>query len=186
MSLRPVSEIRITQYLIPAWDGIPNTSIQNKPLLIYHGVWNRSPSSCGSTSIPATELASHLESVGAVVPQWQYTMYRESHFHSTTHELLAVLCGRARIRFGGEDNPARIDPVVEAGDVMIVPAGVAHRLLEDQSGGAFKMLGCYPPGREWDMCSGDDGEEDKVANIAQLPWFQTDPLYGADGPAVSV
>jgi uncharacterized protein YjlB len=185
MNLKPASEIRISQHLIPAWKRIPNTSIQNKPLLIYHGVVSKNSSSADS-SVSASQLSTHLESVGAVVPQWQYTMYRQTHFHSNCHELLGVIAGRAKLCFGGEENPGRVEPVVEAGDLMIVPAGVAHRLLEDQSGGAFKMLGCYPPGKDWDMCYGAPGDEGKIANISELAWFDKDPLYGKDGPAVKV
>lgn len=68
---------------------------------------------------------------------------------------------------------------------MIVPAGVAHRLLEDQSGG-FIMLGSYPKGKDWDMCYGakhENGEEIRSA-ISQLDWFDQDPIYGRDGPAI--
>ena len=56
-------------------------------------------------------------------------MYSQSHFHSTTHEVLVVISGRAKLCFGGEENPERVEAELEKGDVMIVPAGVAHRLL---------------------------------------------------------
>ncbi|KAL1999297.1 hypothetical protein VTN02DRAFT_4728 [Thermoascus thermophilus] len=176
MSFRPPSELRITQRLIPAWHNIPNTSIQRKPLLIYHGAFQAS----------AQELWARLQEVGAVVPQWQYTMYGRTHFHSTTHEVLGVVSGRARLCFGGERNPERFEPTVEKGDLMILPAGVGHRLLDDLDGGGFQMVGAYPPGKQWDMCYGSPGEERKVTNIEKLGWFDTDPLYGKQGPAVSV
>jgi uncharacterized protein YjlB len=66
---------------------------------------------------------------------------------------------------------------------MIVPAGLAHRLLEDIDGG-FEMVGSYPPGESWDMCYGDVGEEHKTGRIKDLPWFERDPVYGAVGPAL--
>lgn len=175
MSFRPPSELRITQRLIPAWHNIPNTSIQSKPLLIYHGAFQAS----------AKELLSRLKEIGAVDPQWQYTMYSQTHFHSTTHEVLGVVSGRARLCFGGEKNPERFEPTVEKGDLMILPAGVGHRLLDDLDGG-FQMVGAYPPGKQWDMCYGSLGEEQKVKNIEKLRWFDKDPLYGKEGPALSV
>ncbi|KAL2006416.1 hypothetical protein VTN00DRAFT_9084 [Thermoascus crustaceus] len=175
MSFRPPSELRITQRLIPAWHNIPNTSIQSKPLLIYHGAFQAS----------AKELWSRLKEIGAVVPQWQYTMYSQTHFHSTTHEVLGVVSGRARLCFGGEKNPERFEPTVEKGDLMILPAGVGHRLLDDLDGG-FQVVGAYPPGKQWDMCYGSPGEEQKVKNIEKLGWFDKDPLYGKEGPALSV
>lgn len=117
--------------------------------MIYHSVFDAS----------VAQLSSRLKDIGAVVPQWQYTMYRQTHFHSTTHEILGIISGRARLFFGGEQNPGRVEPVVEKGDLIIVPAGVAHRLLEDQTG-MFQMLGSYPPGKTWDMCYGF-GKEDE-------------------------
>lgn len=118
-------------------------------------------------------------------------MYKQSHFHSTTHEVLSVASGRARLCFGGEENPGRVELVVGAGDVIIVPAGVAHRLLEDQSGssgGDYTMVGSYPRGKQWDMCYGaeDEDEGQLKKNISHLDWFDQDPIYGPDGPATNV
>jgi uncharacterized protein YjlB len=72
---------------------------------------------------------------------------------------------------------------VGKGDVIIMPAGVAHRLLNDLEGG-FQMVGSYPKGREWDMCYGKEGEEEKVKGIKALGWFDRDPIYGDKGPAL--
>ncbi|WYZ36858.1 hypothetical protein EsH8_II_000364 [Colletotrichum jinshuiense] len=170
----PLPSLRISKYLIPAHGLLPNTSIQNRPLMIYHSVFP-------SASAPVIE--SHLSSVGVVEPQWRFTMYSTSHFHSTTHELLCISNGRARLCFGGEGNEGRVEPVVQKGDVIVVPAGVAHRLLEDYDGG-FEMVGSYPKGHHWDMCYGKHGEEQKVGRICDIEWFTTDPVYGDNGPAV--
>lgn len=71
------------------------------------------------------------------------------------------------------------------GDVVIVPGGVGHRLMEDIDGG-FEMVGSYQIDKTWDMCYGKEGEEKKVEAIANLEWFSVDPLYGKEGPAVDV
>ena len=92
--------------------------------------------------------------------------------------------GKARLCFGGESNPKKIEPVVEKGDVIIVPAGVGHRLLEDIEGG-FEMIGSYPKGRHWDMCYGKEGEEEKIKDIEHLRWFHRDPVYGDEGPTLN-
>lgn len=110
-------------------------------------------------------------------------MYETTHFHSTTHEVLCISHGSAQLCLGGEDNPGKVEPVVNKGDVVIMPAGVGHRLLRDIEGG-FEMVGAYPPGKQWDMCYGREGEEEKVKGIAQLGWFEKDPVYGEGGPAV--
>lgn len=112
-------------------------------------------------------------------------MYKTSHYHSTTHEILCVFSGRAKLLFGGEDNPENVEAVVGAGDVIVIPAGVAHRLLEDYGqGGAFEMVGSYPEGCEWDMCYGKKGEESKIEACGKVEWFRKDPLYGEDGPVL--
>ncbi|KAL8737295.1 MAG: hypothetical protein Q9181_001819 [Wetmoreana brouardii] len=175
--LTALKDLRVSSHQIPALDRIPNTSIQRKPLLIYHSAFQ--PGTSTST------IESHLNTVGAVVPQWRYTMYSTSHFHSNTHEVLAIASGKAKLCFGGEDNPKRTEPTVAQGDVIVVPAGVAHRLLDDIDGG-FTMVGSYPKGKSWDMCYGKEGEEEKVRGIEHLGWFERDPIYGQEGPSLNV
>lgn len=111
-------------------------------------------------------------------------MYSDTHFHSNTHEVLGVASGSAKCCFGGEENEGRVEPVLEQGDVVIVPAGVGHRLLEDYGG--FQMVGSYPQGNSWDMCYGKAGEEGQVKQIENLGWFQRDPIYGEAGPSLHV
>lgn len=110
-------------------------------------------------------------------------MYDTSHFHSTAHELLVVFKGSARVCFGCEDNPGRVEIDVQKGDAMLLPAGVAHRLLQGRDG--FEMIGSYPRGISWDMCYGRKGE-DADDRIAALGWLKKDPLYGNEGPALNV
>lgn len=86
--------------------------------------------------------------------------------------------------FGGEDNPSRVEASVKKGDVIIVPAGVGHRLLDDFNSG-FEMVGSYPKGKNWDMCYGKGGEEEMVKEIGGLGWFDKDPLYGDEGPVLT-
>ena len=83
--------------------------------------------------------------------------------------------------FGGESNPSKVVTEVQKGDVIIIPAGVAHRLLNDFNSD-FQMVGSYPRGKHPDMCCGKKEEEEKVKGISGLEWFERDPLYGDDGP----
>lgn len=85
--------------------------------------------------------------------------------------------------FGGEDNPSKVETVVETGDVIVIPAGVGHRLVDDFNSG-FEMVGSYPIGKSWDMCYGKPGDEDKINAISVLAWFIKDPLYGGYGPVL--
>ena len=73
---------------------------------------------------------------------------------------------------------------MKQGDVIVVPAGVAHGLLEDR--GDFCMVGSYPGGKSWEMCYGRDNEANKVQKIKHLDWFDRDPVYGNEGPALDV
>ncbi|KAL9104038.1 MAG: hypothetical protein Q9163_000977 [Psora crenata] len=171
--LAPPKEIKVSQYQVPAFESLPNTSIQHRPLLIYHGAFR--PNTTAST------IEQHLSDVGVVQPEWRYSMYPYSHFHSTSHEVLCVYSGSAKLCFGGEANPERVEIGVGKGDVIIVPAGLAHRLLDDHDK-QFSMVGCYPKGKQWDMCYGRKEEEGNEERIASLEWFLRDPIYGVEGP----
>jgi len=110
-------------------------------------------------------------------------MHQTTHFHSTTHELLVMVEGSARLLFGGEENPWHVEEVVQKGDAILIPAGVAHKLVEEQ---CSRMVGAYPVGADsWDMCYGEDGEHAEE-HINKLTWFAKDPLYGDNGPATRV
>lgn len=174
-TLTALKDLQVSRHQIPAFNRFPNTSIQGRPLLIYHSAFEKPITS---------QIESHLSSVGVVKPSWNYTMYSTSHFHSNTHEVLVISSGSAKLCFGGEENPDRVEPVVTEGDVIVVPAGVAHRLLEDKGG--FSMVGSYPDGKCWDMCYGREDEAEKVNNIRDLEWFASDPIYGNEGPALVV
>lgn len=183
MNIASLSTIRVSKHFLPAHNLLPNSEPSQKPLLIYHAVFQHGTTAQGS--IPPAAIESHLIATGVVVPQWRYTMYPTTHFHSTTHEVLCVSSGRATLCFGGEDNPQRVEATVEAGDAMVVPAGVAHRLLDDNYGG-FEMVGSYPKGCQWDMCYGKAIEKEKVKDIGKVPWFDQDPIFGSKGPALDV
>lgn len=91
MTFNPPSEIQVTRRQIPSWKSIPNTEIQGYPLMVYHAAFDAT----------STQLKRRLELIGEVMPQWVYTMYSQTHFHSTTHEVLGVVAGRAKLCFGG-------------------------------------------------------------------------------------
>lgn len=71
--LTPLSDLRVLRHQIPAHGLTPNTSIQNKPLLIYKSAF--------APTVTAGDIEAHLSSVGVVSPQWRYSMYTTSHFH---------------------------------------------------------------------------------------------------------
>ena len=134
LTLTPRSNLRLSLHQIPAHGLIPNTSLQQRPLQVYHSVF-RFPSPSPSPSSAAASIETHLRTIGIVTPRWRYTIYARTHFHSTTHEVLCISHGRALLCFGGEENPGRVLVEVKKGDAVLVPAGVGHRLMEDREGG---------------------------------------------------
>ena len=75
------------------------------------------------------------------------------------------------------------------GDVIVIPAGYAHAMLQDTSGGGdnggkFSMVGSYPIGAaQWDHQTEEVGEEGE-GRMRELGWFERDPVYGDEGPVL--
>lgn len=58
--ITPLKDIKVSSQQIPAFGRLPNTSLQKKPLMIYHSAFERSAS--------ASTIEDHLSSVGVVSP----------------------------------------------------------------------------------------------------------------------
>lgn len=110
---------------------------------------------------------------------WRNGVYDFHHFHSSAHEVLGCYAGGARLELGGP-NGALID--LAMGDVVVIPAGVAHRKLVATDG--FKVVGCYAGGRDHDVHREDADPTLVAANIARTPLPAKDPVYGERGPLV--
>jgi uncharacterized protein YjlB len=113
---------------------------------------------------------------------WRNGIYPYHHYHSTAHEVLGVASGSARVCFGGEGG-AEID--VAAGDVIVIPAGVAHKLVEERDG--FVVVGGYAGGRSWDILRPRAGTLVAACErIAAVPLPESDPVSGPDGPLLRI
>lgn len=144
----------------------PNSEL---PVLVYHG----------AVPEPVTEVAvKSLFTGNDWPPQWVDTVFDYDHYHSTAHEVLGAVSGWARLVVGGPGGrPVELNP----GDVVVIPAGVAHRL--EESRGDFAVVGAYPPGQNWDTLKGEPGDLDKaMANLARVPMPDSDPVAGPGGP----
>jgi uncharacterized protein YjlB len=108
---------------------------------------------------------------------WLGTIHDYHHYHPNTHEVLGVVSGSAQIRFGGEDGELLS---VKVGDVMIIPAGVAHALIN--GGDGFAVVGAYPGGSDYETIRDDPGalagSQQRISGVA-LP--NADPVDGPDG-----
>lgn len=97
---------------------------------------------------------------------WRDGVFDCHHYHATSHEVLGCYAGEAVVRFGG---PGGSDVTVTAGDVVIIPAGVAH--CRQSASADFAVVGAYPGGAEPDMKRGP-GE------AVTLPPPEADPVLG--------
>jgi uncharacterized protein YjlB len=149
-------------------DGIfPNSKLK---LLVYRK----------AVELPEKDPASvfeHLFAANKWHGSWRNGVYPYHHYHSTAHEVLGVYRGWANVQLGGEKGVAL---ELQAGDVVIIPAGVGHKKLRCSAD--FGVVGAYPEGQDWDMNYGKPGERPKAdENIALVPLPKQDPIYGASG-----
>ncbi|OAL31336.1 hypothetical protein AYO20_08246 [Fonsecaea nubica] len=193
--------VEVRKYQLPPTELIPNSP---RPLLHYPGILLSSPS--------ITTAAYDAFSDNGWRVQWifRYGSTQASHYHSATHECMAVLSGTATIRFGVADTvpdpdenthgsgkeDGGIELQASAGDVFVIPAGVAHKTFDTQPAAEFKlltpgdghnipaedvrsaleklqldgftMIGAYPEGGAWDFAEGGEsaGHYEDVWNVA--------------------
>jgi uncharacterized protein YjlB len=105
---------------------------------------------------------------------WNYGVYEYHHYHSITHEVLGIHKGEATLQLGGSKG-ARVK--VRRGDVLIIPAGVAHKNLDKEN--SIKCIGAYPGGSDYDINYGKVGERPMTdRNIEKVHMPKSDPVFG--------
>ena len=146
-------------------DGvIPNSRL---PLLVYRA------------AVPADPAGiERLFAANRWPPSWRDGVHPFHHFHSTAHEVLGVAQGEASVLFGGPHGKVL---TVRAGDVVVIPAGVAH-CNQGQSSDLL-IVGAYPDnGPDPDLCRGKPAEHDAAArSVTAVPTPAADPVAGVDG-----
>ncbi len=109
---------------------------------------------------------------------WRNGIHPFLHFHTGTHEVLGIARGRATVEFGGAKG-RRL--VVEAGDVVVLPAGTGHRRVE--ASGDLLVVGAYPTNGSFDQQRpGQVDHGAAVAAIAKVAMPPMDPVHGEEGP----
>lgn len=156
------------QYHFVKDDGIfPNSRL---PILYYRGVLD----------LPKLFPARYVKQLfkkNNWTNNWKQGIFTCHHYHSTTHEVLGIVRGETLLQLGGEKG---ITLFVEKGDVLIIPAGVAHMNLGKEND--VSCIGAYPGGREYDMKYGKTRERPAAdRNIASVPLPETDPVFGERG-----
>lgn len=144
---------------------IPNNP--ELPVLLYKGVWKEDP------------LESEVKfNRNKWLNSWVNGVFNYHHYHSNTHEVLAVMSGKALLLLGGEEGEKA---EVTAGDVLLLPAGTGHKRLDASND--FQVAGAYPNGMSADLKKSLDNDlQREIEKIRKVPMPETDPVYGESGP----
>ncbi|MDF2430696.1 MAG: hypothetical protein JWP44_327 [Mucilaginibacter sp.] len=177
LAIRTQEPFSANQHMVPEQlifhdDGtIPNSKF---PLLLYSNAFT------ARDDDGATWLEQHF-GANNWTNSWRNGVYSFHHYHSTSHEVLGVYSGSALLHLGGEKGRK---VKVQAGDIIVIPAGVGHKNLgSDQLG----IVGAYEDGRSWDVNRGLPGERPHTdENIAGLPIPKTDPFTGKSGGLTAI
>jgi uncharacterized protein YjlB len=168
----PVQQLNIIRHYLKDDGTFPNNGLL--PLLVYRKALH----------LPGEDdarLIQELFETNGWSNAWTDGIFNYHHYHSNTHEVLGVIKGSTRVQFGGDSG---ISLMLEVGDVVIIPAGVAHKNLGGDED--FRCVGAYPGGKEYNINYGKPEERpraDETIRSVHLP--NTDPVYGVVGPLLS-
>lgn len=113
---------------------------------------------------------------------WKSGIYTYHHYHSNTHEVLAVLRGNTTLLLGGENGKQL---ALHKGDVVVIPAGVAHKNLGREND--VTCIGAYPGGASFDMNYGREGERPQAdINISMVAVPAKGPVAGNADPLLHI
>lgn len=159
-----MKELTVKPVFLEPHSNIPNN--QALPLLVYAQVFQEQE-----------DLASKFKEAFASnnwQGAWVNGVFDYHHYHSKAHEVLGVAAGTAILILGG---PGAEEIVVQAGDMLVLPAGTGHCLKSASPN--FKVVGAYPAGQEnYDICTEKDNPEEKRRTIATLALPTSDPVGG--------
>lgn len=166
-------QIEVEQYLLKESGNFPNN--HNLPLLVYRK----------AITLSKEDYASKYEETfmdNSWGGTWIDGVHSYHHYHSRAHEVLGIYKGNATIQFGG---PEGVIVKVTSGDIVIIPAGVAHKSVESSID--FSCVGAYPKGQQFDMNYGKEGERPGTdINISRVGLPELDPVFGESGPLLKM
>ena len=157
------------QYVLPETTAFPSSPL---PVLLYRA----------ALAQPDPDVFEQVFEKHGWTSAWRNGLYTFHHYHSTAHEVLGVYRGSVRVRLGGEQG---VELALQAGDVVVIPAGVAHK--NEGAAPDFAVLGAYPSGTGPDMQYGKAGERPSAdQRIQALALPAADPLQGPAGSLVTL
>lgn len=156
--------IQVRSFFLKADGQVPNNP--DLPVIVYEGAF--------SDGLDLETAFSRHNWTGT----WSGDIYDFHHYHTNTHEVLGVKDGTATVLVGGEAGE-RLE--LKKGDVVVLPAGVAHKKLE--SSDDFVAVGAYPEGTTPDLKEREPSVRAEAINqIRNVSVPKTDPVYGDSGP----
>ncbi|MER8387120.1 cupin [Mesorhizobium sp. M1380] len=159
--------MKVETFFFKPTAAVPNSKL---PVLIYRDIISGSPK----------EFEAKLRANGWV-PDWYSNMglYPKHHFHSDAHELIGFTSGAQSGVLGGAGG---MEVSLKEGDVVVLPAGVAHLGLAVSED--LRAVGAYPMGfgvHDFRLC--DEAEfSAALESVLRVPLPPMDPFYGVTGP----
>ncbi|MGZ4034132.1 MAG: cupin domain-containing protein [Bacteroidia bacterium] len=169
MKERANTNPHISSFVLKRNKNFPNSRL---PVLIY-----RKGMMLPEQNNKAASIAQKLFIRNGWSNSWRNGIYDFHHYHSNTHECMAICMGSANVILGGP-NGKRVK--LKQGDVIILPAGVGHRCTAKSSD--FLCVGAYPEGKDYDTNTGTADEYKKaISRMKAVPIPKHDPLFGDQG-----
>ncbi|MBG9782936.1 cupin domain-containing protein [Shouchella lehensis] len=166
--MRDISEITLQQHFFPDDGRIPNHP--HYPFVRYPAVFDK------TDAIEEVLERNHWRNT------WRGSVFDYHHYHSNAHEVLVVAEGDAMLHIGGASGE---ELHVAIGDVLLLPAGTGHKFIRGSH--SFTVVGAYPNGTAYNLCTGDPIEKDKhIQQIAAVPKPSHDPIFGENGPLLTL
>lgn len=129
-----------------------------------------------------SEQAEQLFNGNGWLNSWVNGVFSYHHYHSNAHEVLGVMSGSASLQLGG-DSGSTVQ--VSAGDVLVLPAGTAHKRLTGTPD--FRVAGAYPGGADYNTRRATAADfAAALTEIAAVALPDSDPVYGIAGPLLKV
>lgn len=178
--------VEVRKYHLFPTDLIPNSP---RPLLHYKDVLPRSPDN--QRCDPAEVWNMFHGNRWRVSWIFRYGPTQFSHYHSQAHECMAVLSGTATIRFGVADTSEDLDAntygqawedggielTAKAGDVFVIPAGIAHKTYNTKPEAKFQLL---TPGTGHGIETGGRDIKEVLADIQLSGYTMMGAYSGGD------
>src|ERR1700739_3373171 len=128
---RVLTNIHIDVYQRKRNKNFPNSKL---PVLIY-----RQCLELPGLKSKAVKIVENIFARNKWKNSWQNGIYDFHHYHSNTHECMAIIRGNARVIIGG---PRAAQTTLQEGDVIILPAGTGHKCTRHSDD--FLCVGAYP------------------------------------------